>query len=212
MIGLTVKWDPGPGMAALDEARRALANKEEIHATVEIAAITRMKLHLTEHYVPRPNGLGAPSTGYWKSAVEDTRSTSDANSATVSISKTGVRLHYYGGVVKASGRTSEVTGRPIKFLTIPVHPGAHGRTISDLGGKGSFYIVPFGAGGGLKDASSNAGAGVFRKTGAKASASDPLYYVLKKSVTIKADPNVLPPDDAILYDCIKALASLLPGE
>lgn len=193
------------GRLRLQHLQALLANKSALNATVEVAAAGAVKSHLTTHYAGKVNGLGGASTGYWKTAIEGTTSQSDANGAMVNINQKGVRLKYEGGVIRASGRTSEVTGKPIRFLTIPVHPAAHGKTIADFGGKSGTYIVPFAAGAGLKEGGTGTGAGVFRRTGDKPSRSDPLYWILKRSVTIKSDKNILPPETAVTLAVNQAL-------
>ncbi len=197
MIKFTVTHDLAKGYAATEALRSLINDKKALNATVEVAAEGAVKEHLTTHYAGRVNRLGGTSTGYWKRAIENTTGTSDAAGATISINQTGIRLKYEGGVIRPSGKTSEVTGKPIRFLSIPVHPAAHGRTIADLGGKSAFYVVPFAAGGGFSEGGTGAAAGVFRQSGGKRSDSDPLYFILKRSVTIKADRNLLPSEDAV---------------
>ena len=205
MISIRIDYDTKDAKAALGRMRTQLADRPGMNATVEVAAALSVKQHLTTHYAGRINRLGGVSTGYWKGAIEGTSSTHDAAGATVQIRQTGIRLKYDGGTIRASGRTSEVTGKPTKFLTIPVHPSAHGKTIADLGGKAAFYIVPFAGGGGLAEEGAGTGAGVFKKTGAKAGAGDPLYFILKRSVKVTADPHILPPDEQIAGDVATAL-------
>lgn len=205
MMTLKVTHTFPKGIAMTAGLTALLANKAAMNATVEVAAAHAVKRHLTGKYAGTVNKLGGVSTGYWKKAIEGTSSSSNAEGATVVISQVGIKLKYSGGTIRASGRTSEVTGKPTKFLTIPVHPAAHGKTISDLGGKSAFYLVPFAAGGGFSEEGTGGGIGVFRKSGGKSSASDPLYFVLKKAVKIKADPNILPPSDTVLAEIKTAL-------
>ncbi|MES2705121.1 MAG: hypothetical protein V4726_00830 [Verrucomicrobiota bacterium] len=196
MMKIRLEWDASAGWEALRRARAVLGNPEELHAVVETAAEKAVKDHLTNTHAARPNRLGGVSTGYWKSVIESTTSESDGGGATVTLKHKGVRMKYYGGIIRPSGRPSEVTGKPIRNLTIPVTAAAHGRTIMDLGGGKAFHaIYP----------------GVYKRTAAPPSTSDPLYFILRKSVKITADPTVLPPDEAVAAECLKALNKLLNG-
>lgn len=56
---------------------------------------------------------------YWKDAAEAVETAANESGAVVSINHWGVRLHFYGGTVRPSGRISNVTGKPIKRLLIP---------------------------------------------------------------------------------------------
>lgn len=56
---------------------------------------------------------------YWKDAAESVETEISDAGAVVSINHRGVRLHFYGGIVKPTGRISNVTGKPIKRLLIP---------------------------------------------------------------------------------------------
>lgn len=196
MIRIRIEFDASATEAELARTRAALSNREEVNAVVEIAAEKVVKEHLLANYANKPNRLSAPPTGYWKQAIEATRVTSDDAGVTVAIEQIGIRIKYYGGVIRPSGRPSEVTGKPIRWLTIPIHMGAHGKSIMDLGGKKRTYLqaqfVKF-------------------KPGAQAQDSDPRYFIFKKSVTIKPDPNILPPDEAIVAECVAALNSLMSG-
>lgn len=56
---------------------------------------------------------------YWKEAADSVETALNESGAVVSINRQGVRLHFYGGTVKPTGRISNVTGKPIKRLLIP---------------------------------------------------------------------------------------------
>jgi len=204
MLTMQIVHDLGKGRERVARLLRLAGDKGALHAVVETGAALVVRRHLTDNYAGKVNGLGGASTGYWRTAIEGTTSRSDASGATVSINQKGVRLKYEGGVIKASGRTSEVTGKPIRFLSIPVHPAAHGKSIADFG-QDATYLRPFAAGGGLTEGGDGAGAGVFRKRGSQPAAGDPLYYVLKKFVRIKADKNILPPESEVAAEVSRGL-------
>ena len=56
---------------------------------------------------------------YWHEAAKHVETSATQSGSEVSINHRGVRLHLYGGTVRPSGRTSAVTGKPIKKLLIP---------------------------------------------------------------------------------------------
>lgn len=56
---------------------------------------------------------------YWHEAAKHVETSANEAGAVVSINHRGVRLHFYGGTVKPTGRISNVTGKPIKRLLIP---------------------------------------------------------------------------------------------
>lgn len=72
---------------------------------------------LKNHFVERSQRVG--SRNYWAGAAEATESHMEGRTARVTVSHTGVRLHLEGGTVRATGRTSPVTGKPTKSLLVP---------------------------------------------------------------------------------------------
>lgn len=65
-------------------------------------------------------GRASQSRYFWPEASQSvTPPRLDGNMAVVLITKKGVRLHWMGGTVRPSGKTSRVTGRPIKSLLVP---------------------------------------------------------------------------------------------
>lgn len=194
MMTATLSFDSGgwPG-----RMRALFADPAELHAILQVEVEASVKTHLEKNYSPRVNKLGGDSTGYWKGVAESTTAASGADGVTITIRQKGLRLKYHGGIITASGRISEVTGKPIRMLSIPAHPAAHGRTIADLGGRAAFY---------------RKGAGIFKfTTPGTPKDGDPLYYILRRSVTIKADPGILPPPGDILNGCMRALQAAVPG-
>lgn len=65
-------------------------------------------------------GRASQSRYFWPEAAQSvTPPRLDGKMAVVLITKKGVRLHWKGGTVRPSGKTSRVTGRPIKSLLVP---------------------------------------------------------------------------------------------
>jgi len=201
MIQLRLHFDSATARDVTNALRGKLT-MEEINATVEVAARTVVDRHIRETYATKPNRLGAVKTGFWERARASLVSTHDSGGVTLRIPERGVRLHYYGGVVRPSGRVSDVTGKPIRSLTIPVHKAAHGTRVKEFGDR--IYWRPL--------AGKKGEGGLFYRRGAKPSKRDPIYYVLRKSVRIKRDPNVLPDNAAIIAACRAAVQSLVADD
>jgi len=94
--------------------------------------------HFYAYATAHPNKFGATSTGYWANAGDNTVATSSGATVNIEVVEkvgkvVGVRRHYTGGgTIKPSGRISEITGKPIQYLTIPINAAAHGRTVASL--------------------------------------------------------------------------------
>lgn len=101
-----------------------LSDRTQLHDEMGMAVERQVVKHLRTVKVPQGNRLGAPSTGFWKSAIDSVVGTADAQAATVSIPARGVALQYYGGAVRAKTKP---------FLTIPIHAAAHGKSVEELG-------------------------------------------------------------------------------
>ena len=80
---------------------------------VNNAAAAQVEQLLKRHFV-RKGGRK-----YWKDAADAVRVSNEGGQAWVHFDHRGMRLHLYGGTVRPSGRTSAVTGKPIKKLLIP---------------------------------------------------------------------------------------------
>ncbi len=149
----------------------------------------------------KPNKFKAQSTGYWKRAAEATFASSSGSMITAEVfegktSLVGVRRHYTGGGVIKPRNTSEITGRAIKFLTIPARAEAHGKTVGTLRATG---VNLYRAGGTLRE-----------QTGAKRSSNDPVYFYLAKQVgPMQPNPRILPTDAQFLQAITETMEDIL---
>ena len=137
---------------------------------------------------------GANTTSYWLRASDATRANVTGDTITIEVFESrgtgetgglvGVKRHYTGGgTIKPSGKISEITKKPIQYLTIPIAPAAHGRTVAalmqrlgvDIYRKGSaLYMHP---------------------KGSDRSDSDAAVFALKKSIgPQRPNPAILPTD------------------
>jgi len=72
----------------------------------------------------KPNKLGGTKTNYWSAAANSiTTPSQSGNRVVCTVTQQGVTLHVLGGVVRP---------RRAKWLTIPVHPAAHGRSVKSF--------------------------------------------------------------------------------
>lgn len=145
---------------------------------------------------------GNNSTKYWLRASDATVTTSSGGTITAQVAEgktslVGVRRHYTGGgAIKPSGRTSEVTGRPISRLTIPARAEAHGKSVATLRALG---VNLYRAGGTLRE-----------QTGAKRSDNDPVYFYLAKQVgPMKPNPRILPTDAQFMQAISETVEDIL---
>ncbi len=146
-------------------------------------------------------GRRSNSRYYWPEAVRTTTEPRmDGDVATISVTKTGVRLHWQGGKVKPTGNLSRVTGRPIRSLLIPFRDSPIRRKAlsearypadevmvlkSDDGRPYLAHVKPY-----------------KRKVNGKTAKVTPLGYFIKQ-VTIKAKPEVIP-TEATMYSAARA--------
>ena len=111
---------------------RQLAQKgDNLLAPVTRIIGSTVKAHLVRLNAQRPNALGGKRTNYWARAARATAM--DPAAGTVTITRRGFRYQVKGGTIRASGRLSMVTGKPITRLAIPIHAKAHGMNPSELG-------------------------------------------------------------------------------
>lgn len=179
----------------LTEAQAALVKADKVLSTglgggLAMACEQVVKTHLVKHYTKKPNKLGGTTTNYWQrvhdSASSETTQSGKTYSTTVTLTGVGLRMKSTGGIIRPTGRTSTVTKKPIRHLTIPKHAEAHGKTVSDFDGE------LFRKGGGL-----------FRKV------DDVLMFILTKSAKIKPDPNILPPASDVIKEMTESIHAAL---
>jgi len=169
-----------------DEARKLLASVGDAMESPGVmrAMETALKTAVQENFLvlnQKPNKLGGERTNYWALAADATTSSVNGLSGVVECARIGVALHLHGGTVKPTGRISEVTGKPIRLLTIPVTAAAHGKTVAMLRALG---INLYRAGGSL-----------YRHPGQAAKVdpdTDQKFFALARQANIKANPSVLP--------------------
>ena len=130
---------------------------------------------------------------YYATAARMTSGEVDGDTCRVVVAgPAGIRLHYYGGVVKPSGRISAKTGKPITRLAIPRRPEAEQRTPADFDDLFLWKSKIVGR------------AGLARRS---PNGRLEIYYWLVASVTMKEDHGVLPPLDELGKEINDAIGS-----
>lgn len=139
-----------------------------------------VRRHLRDRNASRPaNQYGLPKTNYYEDAAGSVTTEVSGNAAAVVIDKEGVALHYEGGTVRPKK----------KALAVPINPAVAGIWPSEYSRDHQLFKTPAGA---LGDA----------ETGE-------ILYILLPKATIKADPTVLPTEDALSNAAMDAVWDLM---
>ncbi len=142
--------------------------------------------HFFAYGTAHPNRFRVTPTGYWNKAGQATKSSSSGDTVNIVVDEkgtpglVGVRRHYTGGgTIKPSGRISEITGKPIQYLTIPINGAAHGKTVAMMQRLGVDLY--------------RKGSALFAKSGGTRSDSDVAMFALKKSIGPQTpNPAIIP--------------------
>lgn len=194
---LRIELDRIVGKEAVDASLKMAQGitADQVAGTIEEGVTRTFSDHFLELNAARPNKLGGKRTDYWTQASRATYSSVSGGTITVRVEKVGVRRHLLGGPPITPKKTSEITGRAVKFLTIPIHPSAHGRTVAQLRAQG-VNLYP-------------AGGAIRQQIGDKRSESDPkLYALARRTKAAQPDPSVIPTVDEIARAANEALNEL----
>jgi hypothetical protein len=144
---------------------QGMVDGARIHRVLAKAAAVLVKANFREKN-REGNAQGWGRSNYWNDAAAATSQVSDGNTAKVVIDKAGVGLHFFGGTVV-----------PVEaqYLTIPARAEAKGRRAGEIDG---LTFIP----------NKNGGARLVDEAGS-------VWFWLVKSVTLQADPSVLPEED-----------------
>ena len=188
MIALSVNIDDKPVRKLLKKLPRDLRGAPA-NAVVAEAAAEKARAHLRALSSERHRASGPRS--FYLRAAEAVVALSDDSGAVVEIPHTGLALRRYGGEVSPSGKTSLVTGKPIRRLAVPKEGSeAEGRTPYDFRGKVSLVITK------RKKA-------FLGKPEADGSFT-PLFWLVE-STRHEPDPSVLPTDAEFQSAAVEAL-------
>lgn len=149
--------------------------------------------------------LGAEHSGFWADAARNVQVPQiEGDNIAIGINKLGLRLRYYGGTVTPGKSLSWKTGKPTQWLSIPAVADAYGKRTQEFdfsaGGVGNLHFVFFRPDlaalvENLASVIKKGRNGVYKHV---ASTIGTVIFWLKKSLTYKADPTVLPTDKEML--------------
>lgn len=161
------------------------------------SAVNTIRNHLFALDANRANELGGRRTHFYARAARSTSFKPIDNGVVVTISQRGMAQRRFGGKIKAVKS---------KYLTIPAHPDAHGRSAREFNN----LEVIFGKRGavGLMQRRASTLKNRRRKGARKKPIKGKvLYWLVKETKRQKADPTVLPTRREIRNDVVKALSN-----
>jgi hypothetical protein len=211
-MNLSVTIDTAEARASLEAQAKGMADSTGMHSAIRQNTLEEVKNHLREKYLPRDG----PRGDFWADVIASTQAASDDKSATVSLTELGVALRFSGGEVTPGKSISSFTGKPTRALAIPTAavPVARGRQIRPgragilafIKSRGAGETVGFLVSGELKKIMRGKNKGndrIVPKTGAQ------ILYTLRTITRHKPDPNILPPDDALVDAAKRAIIAHL---
>jgi len=142
--------------------------------------------HLRARNQSAKHAPGMPRSNYWSEAADSVQTEMNGDVGTVSVSKEGVAIHYYGGVILPTG------GK--KALAFPVNPAVAGMRAAEYDPtqeKLDFVPGQKGRAPTLRD----------KETGE-------VYYVLITRQKFQPDPSVLPSESAMYAAAMGAMQSV----
>lgn len=179
-LGIAIRVS-GEGAEIPGRVRAAIA-PARLNPVIGRAAVNTITAHLRRLNRERPNALGGKRTNYYATAA---RGTSFAlvgdNEVVVSIAQRGIRQRVFGGTLRP---------RAAKFLTIPAIPEAYGKRAREIPGL-EFALL------GGKPALVRPVAG----------GEPEVVFWLRRSVTQRPDPTVLPEAATLRADIVRAVES-----
>jgi transglutaminase-like putative cysteine protease len=161
------------------------------------AAARGLRRTLVEHFATRdrtPNQLGGRRTHFWAEVAKSTQVTRvEPTQAEVGIGDRRFSLKFHGG---------RIVPKTTRFLTIPIHPEAHGKRAGEVEMASGMQLFVFRPRGRLVSF-------LARSTGDD---TIRLLYVLKKSANVPADPAALPPREAMAAAALAAAEAQVRAE
>lgn len=137
------------------------------------------------------------TVGFYAGAADSVSFSADDHKAVVAINQVGIGQRLRGGVIRPTGRTSSITGNPIKHLAIPARDEALDRAPSSF----TDLVVLFSRGRKAYALAKAFQTEIFSKTGKRRKpkqAGGEIMYWLKTEVTQNPDTSVLPKDEVYI--------------
>lgn len=203
--GLAAAINTLSGKETADSVRKAMGGAVRLELIEHFSELEADSLH---HRTA--DRLGAEHSGFYADAARSVQMPKLENEGvSIAINKLGLALRYYGGRVTPGKSTSWKTGRATQWLTIPNDADAYGRRTQEFDysgrGLGNLRFVFFRAG--LAGLVENLATNVKRVRGVYKPVSSTIGKVifwLKKEVTYKADPSVLPTSGEMTAAAVEA--------
>lgn len=181
----------------------------QINPIVGRAGVNVTRSHFQALNRERPNALGGARTNYYLGAARSAQFREVENGVIVSAAQVGLRLRYYGGRVTAGKTISRITGRPTKYLTIPVHPRAHGKRAGEFdlelvrNHRGEPVALATKSTRGVSLRQTSTGKVTKRAIGQRGE----IMFLLRRSVVHRPDPSILPTLDQLYGAALSALGA-----
>lgn len=196
MIGLEINLRGTAGQTlrrlrgAIDPARLSPAAGRAVRNVV--------RDHLFRLNQERPNQLGGKRTNFYTGAGRATQFVMQGDIAVVSINQVGIRQRFFGGTIRP---------KTAKYLTIPVHPNAHGKRAREFDlevvfGEGGKPIA-LATKGTLRREVTQTRSGNIRSR--NVGRRGEIYYRLVRQVVQQPDVSVLPRPDQTYGAAISAI-------
>lgn len=180
--------------ARIASLERSLA-PERVSAVAGRAGVNRGRKHLLALNRERPNALGGRRTNFYQKAANSISVRSEGDGVMLSFASVGLAQRYFGGTI---------TAKNAKYLTIPARTEAYGKRASEFPDLELVFLENGPAlirrnQSTIKFRKSKEGNRRAVKTG---ELGGEVMFWLKRSVTQRADPSVLPTDTEF-YDEIE---------
>jgi hypothetical protein len=176
------------------------------------------RTHFDQLDQARANELGGRRTHFWRAVKKSVQNPVVAGTtATVSINHVGVRQRLQGGVIRPGKSINPKTGRPTRFLAIPLRSEAYGIRPAE---RDDLDYIPAkeaglgsAVGGVLVESHKTLLKRVRRKDGIRMRAAGEVgglaLYALVTRVYQAPDPSVLPTSNAMGSAAVAAMSQLL---
>lgn len=192
-LALRVERTAGDADAAARLARAL--RPERLNPVVGRSGVNLFREHFFRLNAERPNKLGGKRTNFYGDAARGTSSTVLPDGALVSVNQVGIRQRWLGGTIRA---------KPGKWLTIPARAEAHGKRAREFDDLRFVLLTGDERGGAalVRNESTALKRKRDRKTGAVSFVAGEerggeVMYWLRRSVTQRPDPSVVPLPDVI---------------
>lgn len=198
-VALTLRIERTAGDAAAAARLEAALQPAVINQVVADSAVELFRAHFFQLNAERPNRLGGKRTGFYRDAARGTSGKAAADGALVSVNQVGIRQRWLGGTI-----TAGANGSGKKWITIAARTEAYGKR---AGSFNDLRFVLFRKNNNplaalVRNESTTLKRKRNRKTGAVSFVAGEerggeVMYWLKRSVTQRPDPSVVPPPDVI---------------